>query len=62
MIYVVCLVHPEEGTEPPYKAFEEYEAAQEYAQTDLPEDLGLDKNDLKEDEDYKIYMVEFEGK
>ncbi|MBA3286014.1 MAG: hypothetical protein H0U27_13285 [Nitrosopumilus sp.] len=60
MIYVVCLIHPEDRTEPPYKAFKNYEDAQNYAQTDLPDELGLEEGELKENEDFRIYTVEFE--
>jgi hypothetical protein len=61
IIYVVCLIHPEEGTEPPYEAFTTYEAAQKYAHTVLPLEFGLDEFDLKEDEDFTIYGVELES-
>jgi hypothetical protein len=60
IIYVVCLVHPEEGREPPYSAFTNFEAARKYAQVNLPLDLGLEEFELKEDEDYRIYQVELQ--
>lgn len=59
-IYVACLKNEEEGTEPPYKAFRNYDDAQAYCQTELPLDLGLEEGDLKENEEFVIYNVELE--
>lgn len=57
-IYVVCLVHPEAGTEPPYSAFTKFEDAQKYALEELPLDLGLSQSGLEEEEDFRIYEIE----
>ena len=59
-IYVACLKHEEEGTEPPYKAFRNYDDALAYCKIELPLDLGLEEGDLKENEEFVIYDVEFE--
>ena len=60
-IYIVCLIHAEEGTEPPYKAFTTNEAAKRYAELELPVELGLNEGGLKEGEEYIIYSTQLES-
>ncbi|MDQ6788304.1 MAG: hypothetical protein M3033_15985 [Acidobacteriota bacterium] len=59
-IYIVCLIHREEGTEPPYKAFTTEKAARRYGRFELPYELGSTPGTYKEDEDWIIYSTELE--